>query len=156
MCLGDVEIQCSDEPTQRMVIDRDWDAWEQIIQGLSNGQARETVSGDLSVRQNITAAEWCREESFSGSAYIHIVEWVSDDAVIMRWRDSRSGVYGEQRWVLTLARRSKRCALSGATIRRGDLVFRPAARRRFVASNSQVEILPEPLRQLATEAVVRV
>jgi hypothetical protein len=132
------------------------DAWKKIIQGLAPS-ATAWLFGERCLGREVTGSGYMgSRRDFSGTAYIHIVEWVSASVVILRWRDSRSGVYGEQRWVARRSRRSNRCALTGQAIRRGDLVFRPSFRERFIPSNWQVEILAEPLRELKDAAAVKV
>ncbi|WP_084170142.1 DUF3331 domain-containing protein [Paraburkholderia ferrariae] len=68
------------------------------------------------------------------AANLEIVERYSSSAIAISWRDATSGSYGEQKWKLTIARGRAICALSGAQIRRGDLVFRPSVRGRKPAN----------------------
>jgi hypothetical protein len=60
--------------------------------------------------------------------HLHIIEKSSDSAIVVCWRDSTSGCYGEQLWKRIVSRTRATCALSGSQIRRGDAVFRPWAR----------------------------
>ena len=73
-----------------------------------------------------------RRESATRPASVHleIVERHSDDVITLSWGDATTGRYGEQRWKLMKSRGSGVCAVSGARIRRGDLVYRPCARGR--------------------------
>ncbi|WP_433706574.1 DUF3331 domain-containing protein [Paraburkholderia sacchari] len=56
------------------------------------------------------------------TAHIEIIERRSGALITVCCRDATSGCYGEQCWRLTKARGSGVCVLSGARIRRGDLV----------------------------------
>jgi hypothetical protein len=77
---------------------------------------------------------------------IRLVERVSDSCVLISWCDPTSCHYGEQTWILRTARSSGTCALSGMCIRRGDEVFRPAQRSRFLPANASAMILAESMR----------
>jgi hypothetical protein len=77
---------------------------------------------------------------------IRLVERVSDSCVLISWCDPTSCHYGEQTWILRTARSSGTCALSGMCIRRGDEVFRPAQRTRFLPANASAMILAETMR----------
>ncbi|WP_342451193.1 DUF3331 domain-containing protein [Burkholderia seminalis] len=59
---------------------------------------------------------------------VFIVERPEADILVVCWSDPRSGYYGDQIWRLRIASKNGCCALSGKSIRRGDLVFRPATR----------------------------
>jgi hypothetical protein len=52
----------------------------------------------------------------------------SEDTLIVRWVEHGRRHYGEQRWRLRCANVPGVCVVSKRTIRRGDVVFRPAER----------------------------
>lgn len=59
---------------------------------------------------------------------IKILERCSSTSVVLCWYDATAGRYGEQLWTMSVARHETVCALTGATIHRGDAVYRPSAR----------------------------
>jgi hypothetical protein len=64
------------------------------------------------------------------TAHVKFIEHLSEELVTLCCHDATTGRYGEQSWKLAKARGGGVCALSGATIRRGDAVYRPWARGR--------------------------
>ena len=78
------------------------------------------------------------------SAHIRILERSSRTSVVVSWSDSTTGRYDDQIWKLGVARCGDTCALTGATIRRGDVIYRPYARGRSPA-NANWSILASAL-----------
>jgi hypothetical protein len=74
-------------------------------------------------------------------ARINIIERISATCLVVCWCDATTGRYGEQPWKLGAARNRSVCALSGATIRRGDKVYRPWSRGQKKAVNANQSIL---------------
>lgn len=105
----------------------------------------------------INALKTCRDEG-QGEAYlapparcmekyapsrhtrIDVMERLSESSVAVLWRDATRGRYGDQVWIVCRARTKGRCALSGAVIRRGDLVYKPRVRS-AAPSNAAAMIL---------------
>ncbi|WP_159463035.1 DUF3331 domain-containing protein [Caballeronia ptereochthonis] len=58
--------------------------------------------------------------------------------------------YGEQIWAPSLAREAGRCALSGEYISKGDRIYRPRIRGRFVPLNRHAVILASALIKAST------
>jgi hypothetical protein len=84
---------------------------------------------------------------------IEIVERWSRTVIVVDWTDPTSGHYGEQPWAQVTARRRGVCALSGAEIRRGDLIYRPSARGRAPA-NADWVMLASAIRELESESAI--
>jgi hypothetical protein len=74
-------------------------------------------------------------------ARIDIIERLSPTRLVVCWCDATTGRYGEQPWKLGAARNKTVCALSGATIRRGDKVYRPWSRGQKKPVNADQSIL---------------
>lgn len=80
-------------------------------------------------------------------AFISVLERYSPSMVSISWRDATYGRYGDQLWRLGVARSKSICDLSGATIRRGDRVYRPSLRG-LSPKNATHAILAEALERL--------
>ncbi|MCP3712198.1 DUF3331 domain-containing protein [Paraburkholderia sp. CNPSo 3274] len=74
-------------------------------------------------------------------ARIDIIERISPTRLVVCWCDATTGRYGEQPWKLGAARNKTVCALTGATIRRGDKVYRPWSRGQKKPINADQSIL---------------
>jgi hypothetical protein len=74
-------------------------------------------------------------------ARIDIIERLSPTRLVVCWCDATTGRYGEQSWKLGAARNRSVCALSGATIKRGDKVYRPWSRGQTKPVNANQVIL---------------
>ncbi|WP_405044826.1 DUF3331 domain-containing protein [Paraburkholderia sp. USG1] len=77
-----------------------------------------------------------------------VLEHMANSRVCLSWHDPTLCNYEEQVWTPGLARRSGRCALSGAHIRRGDAVYRPQTRGSTPPANSDAMILTSALEQV--------
>ena len=71
---------------------------------------------------------------------VSVIERLSDTSVSVRWRDATRCHYDDQIWISCRARSGGRCALSGATIRRHDFVYKPRTRS-IVPANANAMIL---------------
>lgn len=60
------------------------------------------------------------------NAKIEVLDHPTPVRVVLSWRDPTSCSYGYQVWNKGVAKRSGMCAMSGAPIRRGDTIYRPA------------------------------
>jgi hypothetical protein len=79
---------------------------------------------------------------------VTVLEHMANSRVCLSWHDPTLCNYEEQVWTTALARRSGRCALSGAHIRRGDTVYRPQTRGGTPPANSDAMILASALQQV--------
>jgi hypothetical protein len=61
------------------------------------------------------------------NATIEILDRPTSTSAVLSWRDT-GGSYGYQLWHKGIGKWGGSCELSGAPIRRGDFVFRPATR----------------------------
>jgi hypothetical protein len=126
------------------------DPWGHVLHAL------ETVSrsrADENEGANCLIYEACASScpianqacKFIGDSYtearINIIERISATRLVVCWCDATTGRYGEQPWKLGAARNRSVCALSGATIRRGDKVYRPWSRGQKKPVNANQSIL---------------
>ena len=99
--------------------------WRHITMVLNMlREESDTISSPYHINRNE-----CREinhRGYSGrNATIEILDRPSRSTIVLSWRDPTGCRYGYQTWYKTVARRSGICAMSGASIRRGDMIFRP-------------------------------
>ncbi|MFL9988633.1 DUF3331 domain-containing protein [Paraburkholderia sediminicola] len=76
---------------------------------------------------------------------VTVVEELSNALFALRWHDATLCNYEEQVWAPCFAPASGRCALSGEHISKGDPVYRPRIRGRFIPLNSDAVILASEL-----------
>ena len=62
-------------------------------------------------------------------AHIEVIERLTDRTVAIRWQDATRCHYADQVWISGRARRTGRCAMTGAAISREDMVYRPRGNR---------------------------
>jgi hypothetical protein len=84
---------------------------------MSNGKA-ESVDNDINGQRAV-----------STHAVVTVLERPTTHSAVILWRDSTRCHYADQIWCRCLSQRSGVCALSGRRIRRGDVVYRPRARK---------------------------
>lgn len=76
---------------------------------------------------------------------VNFVERLSERSVSIDWCNPTVGRYCEQTWSRCTARRKGRCGLTGATVLRGDAVYRPSARTAVTPANVDEVILESAL-----------
>jgi hypothetical protein len=77
---------------------------------------------------------------------ITVLERPTETTATICWRDPTRCRYGEQNWQQGVAARRGYCAVSGLSIKRGDVIFRPA-RSRPAPCNVDEMILASALAQ---------
>ncbi len=90
-----------------------------------------------------TASHDAQVKTFS----VTILEHMANSRVCLSWHDPTLCNYEEQVWAPAHARRTGRCALSGAHIGRGDAVYRPQIRGGRTPANSDAMILASALKR---------
>jgi hypothetical protein len=83
---------------------------------------------------------------------VTVVEELSNSLFALRWHDATLCNYEEQIWAPCLAPAPGRCALSGKHISKGERVYRPRIRGRFIPLNSDALILASELIKASTGA----
>lgn len=121
------------------------DAWKYTVDLLMLMQL-----SNPSCAAGVQAHKSCKRTEFAAAAnqrarvgrerivHLHIIEKYSNSTIAVYWCDATAGCYGEQLWRVVTARAGSTCALSGLQIRRGDAVFRPAARGRKPANGDSM------------------
>jgi hypothetical protein len=71
---------------------------------------------------------------------IEVLERLSDTSIAVLWQDATRCQYVDQVWICCRARSKGRCALSGATIRRDDAIYKPRVRS-AIPANADAMIL---------------
>jgi len=75
---------------------------------------------------------------------VSLIERTTSSTATFAWRDPTSCSYGEQIWRAARAKVSGICAISGARIKRGDLIFHPQ-RSKLAPANAGAMILASAL-----------
>ncbi|WP_256701887.1 DUF3331 domain-containing protein [Burkholderia sp. SRS-W-2-2016] len=93
------------------------------------------------------ARRWPRsaQQQTLGNCTVTVDERLADYSFALSWSDSTRCHYREQVWKRALAKKAGICALSGASIRKGDAVFRPEDRRYRDPLNAGAMILAASL-----------
>jgi hypothetical protein len=99
-------------------------------------------------RRSPTAERAQAAASQHSDAVITFVERFGAKSISITWRDSTAGRYTEQLWVRRIARSRGVCALTGASIVRGDAVYGPFSRPSSRPRNMSQMILAEQLDDL--------
>jgi hypothetical protein len=81
---------------------------------------------------------------------VTVVEELPNSLFALRWHDPTLCNYEEQIWTPCLAPAAARCALSGEHVNKGDRVYRPRVRGRFVPLNRDEVILASELIKAST------
>ncbi|RFU49202.1 DUF3331 domain-containing protein [Paraburkholderia sp. DHOC27] len=126
--------------------------WEQTVKVLARVSSTDKCcdAPDVLRDDSILHDKWRKRAVECGippSAYVSILERTSRSVVWICWCDATTGRYGEQCWKLRSSRSRSVCALSGATIHRGDPIYKPYARGRSPGNVCHV-ILAEALEKL--------
>lgn len=110
--------------------------WSHVIDALVAGSGNEGEGA----RHLQSRADCKRPYVLSPHVQVNVIERLSDTSVSVRWRDATRCRYDDQIWISCRARSGGRCALSGATIRRHDFVYKPRTRS-VVPANANAMIL---------------
>ncbi|MEI6001645.1 DUF3331 domain-containing protein [Paraburkholderia bengalensis] len=135
------------------------DAWAQTLSLLGRISSTQTNGTTLKVSakeadRNLRRRKRRRRSDCGRplSAFVSVLERCSPTLVLLSWCDATAGRYGDQRWRLRVAHGKAVCALSGAMIERGDLVYRPCTRGQECPMNADHSILAEALDRLEQES----
>jgi hypothetical protein len=133
-----------------MYVHQENDPWKQTLTSLASASnaVRERSKQASSRREQVPIDRGHKRVDHRPCAQaIRVVEWQTAKRIIVCWCDTTLGHYAEQVWHLAAARRSSKCSLSGCTIKRGDLVFRPRYRGSDIPGNFDHEILASRLQR---------
>jgi hypothetical protein len=99
-------------------------------------------------RRSIAAERARTQPAIAKSAIVTFVERFTPKSVSITWRDATAANYSEQLWIRRIARSHGVCALTGATIVRGDAVYSPAGRTAAPPANCAQMVLASVLEDL--------
>ncbi|MDR5774270.1 MULTISPECIES: DUF3331 domain-containing protein [unclassified Caballeronia] len=114
--------------------------WTHVIDALQGGN-------DMAHRAALEALKRMRgreTQPFADHARIEVLERLSSRTIAILWQDATRCRYADQVWVRCQARKIGRCALTGAGIVRGDIVYKPQ-RRNASLGNARAMILASAL-----------
>jgi hypothetical protein len=129
----------------------DPDPWAQTLRLLETLRSRLQPEGGKAIDKHASEAGRATVSRFrthaqreaagcaDAQATVTLVERLSPTSVVLRWC-SRYGHYGDQVWVCRAARSAGICVITGNPIRRGDVVYRPQARRFVELTNGDAMI----------------
>ena len=121
--------------------------WDHVINALNT--CRDECQGEAYLAPTARCME---KYPPSPHTQIDVMERLSESSVAVLWRDATRGRYGDQVWIVCRARIKGRCALSGAIIRRGDLVYKPRVRS-AAPSNAAAMILASVVSEMPSMSV---
>ncbi|TDY22845.1 uncharacterized protein DUF3331 [Paraburkholderia sp. BL6665CI2N2] len=126
------------ENAPAMPDDRRAPVWDHVINRLLAGYCNET-EGEAYLKPRAKRVAGAADTP-SRHIQIEILERLSDTSIAVLWRDATRCQYVDQVWICCRARIKGRCALSGATIRRDDAIYKPRIRS-AVPANADAMIL---------------
>ncbi|RAS22596.1 DUF3331 domain-containing protein [Paraburkholderia bryophila] len=85
--------------------------------------------------------------ALSPHVQVEVVERLSESSIAVLWQDATRCRYADQVWISCRARLKGRCALSGAVIRRDDMIYKPRVRA-SIPANAAAMILASVVEQL--------
>jgi hypothetical protein len=154
-------------PLVPTVVPQRGDPWTKIISTLSscNGgdppgrplgksETRQYRANKKGVKAGCASNEPSRE-SLGMNVHVSFVERFGAKTVSLTWHDSTEACYGEQPWMLKVARSAGRCALTGMAVNRGDMIYSPASRAAIRPLNRMRMILSSALENLESQDHVR-
>ena len=129
------------------------DAWEHTLNLLGAGPASGGKHNDVSCSQSshtrMSLKDGAAQATPALRAHLAVVETWSENLLSVSWSDPTSGRYSEQPWRLCIARKGAVCALTGASIRRGDRVYRPLSRK-LMSANAGWIVLASALKPVTS------
>ncbi len=119
--------------------------WDHVIAGLLPGYRSEGGSEAFRARRRPNMAAYAP----SSHIQVEVTERLSDTSVAVLWQDATRCRYDDQVWISCRARLKGYCVLSGAAIRRDDLVYKPRVRTTTPANASAMILASVIERMLA-------
>jgi hypothetical protein len=108
--------------------------WDHVTDALLNGY-RSDAAGEACHAQPASRGAACASSSHV-QVQVQVIERLSDTSISVLWQDATRCRYVDQGWSRCRARVKGRCALSGATIRRDEPVYKPRVRTAIPANAS--------------------
>ncbi|PQV44839.1 DUF3331 domain-containing protein [Paraburkholderia sp. BL21I4N1] len=139
--------QTSYEPSGATFDDAGVSVWDHVIRALrrvdrSDGDGEGAAEAFLPRPASRRAAY-----ALSPHVQVEVVERLSETSIAVLWQDATRCRYADQVWISCRARLKGRCALSGAVIRRDDMIYKPRVRA-SIPANAAAMILASVVEQL--------
>ncbi|WP_454828572.1 DUF3331 domain-containing protein [Paraburkholderia xenovorans] len=120
--------------------------WDHVIHALLPDYRGESgESGEASRERRTPRMAACVP---SPHIQVEVIERLSETSVAVLWQDATRCRYDDQVWISCRARQKGYCALSGAVIRRDDLIYKPRVRASMPA-NATAMILASVVEQMS-------
>ncbi|HEY0230821.1 MAG TPA: DUF3331 domain-containing protein, partial [Dokdonella sp.] len=114
--------------------------WDHVIHALLPGYRGESgESGEASRERRTPRMAACVP---SPHIQVEVIERLSETSVAVLWQDATRCRYDDQVWISCRARQKGYCALSGAVIRRDDLIYKPRVRASMPANATAMILAP--------------
>ena len=117
--------------------------WNHVIRALRCGYRSDGAGAPYLARPASRRAAY----ALSAHVQVEVVERLSDTSIAVLWQDATRCRYADQVWISCRARLKGRCALSGAVIRRDDMIYKPRVRT-FTPANATAMILASVIEQM--------
>jgi hypothetical protein len=104
--------------------------WGHVVNALLAGECHE-AEGAAFVKIPVRRIP---ADTTSRHVQIEVIERLTESSIAVLWQDATRCRYLDQVWISCRARLKGRCALSGATIRRDDLIYKPRVRSAIPAN----------------------
>lgn len=121
--------------------------WDHVINRLLAGY-RSEAEGEAYLKRPVNRAA---VQMPSHHVQIEVIERLSESSIAVLWQDATRCRYADQVWISCRARIKGRCAVSGATIRRDDAIYKPRVRS-AVPANAGAMILATVIERMPTVA----
>lgn len=124
--------------------------WDHVILGLLPGLCGTAPDSG----REASRGRRPRVAAYAPSSHIQVevIERLSETSVAVLWQDATRCRYDDQVWISCRARLKGFCVLSGAVIRRDDLIYKPRVRTTTPA-NAAAMILASVIEQMPALAV---
>jgi Domain of unknown function (DUF3331) len=99
--------------------------WRHITMVLDACSGENVIANDALLRARNGCQGYAPKDDSGRSAKIEILDRPTKSTIVLSWRDPTGCRYGYQMWRKAIAKRPGMCAMSGASIRRGDMIFQP-------------------------------
>lgn len=121
--------------------------WNHVIHALRRVD-RSEGEGEGAVRPSCCGPASRRAAyALTPHVQVEVVERLSESSIAVLWQDATRCRYADQVWISCRARLKGRCALSGAVIRRDDMIYKPRVRA-SIPANAAAMILASVVEEL--------
>ncbi|MFM0208541.1 DUF3331 domain-containing protein [Paraburkholderia sediminicola] len=142
------EALCPPRGNVAVVLDGGAPVWEHmIVRLLASYRCEGEGEAYLKPRAKCIASN-----APSRHVQVEVIERLSQTSIAVLWQDSTRCRYVDQVWISCRARHKGCCALSGATIRRDDPIYKPRVRS-AIPANADAMILASVIARMSPMAM---